>query len=262
MLQVALVSPEDPKTKGMVYQVNQIAEANAATTPGMVYRAKAIYDPSDPHVKGMVHQITLVTPGPSVKGKVYNVVIDGSLLVPDDYEELECLESDGTKYIDTGIKLASTDIVETEFKNTTANDYGAVYGVYAIGQSSAFYANVTYYGYDVTNNKVNTNIAVDTAWHKIRHDFIDGVLSVDGVNTEFTPFEFTNTVNNYLFARYYNGSYGYGLKGCIKRYKVYREGVLILDLVPCERKVDNAQGMFDRVSETFVELGGGLDPDQ
>lgn len=84
MLQVTLVSPDSPATKGKVYQVNQISADNAATTPGMVFHAKAIQDPSDPSVKGMVHQITLVTPGTSVKGQVYNMVIDGDLSAPDE----------------------------------------------------------------------------------------------------------------------------------------------------------------------------------
>ena len=172
--------------------------------------------------------------------------------LPDGYTKLQYIQSSGIECIDTGIKLASTDVIEVELKNTASSSYGAFYGVYAVGQSSAFYGNQTYYGYDSANNKIDMGVAVDTNWHSVKHDFVNGILSLDNTVRNFTPFTFSNTVNNYLFTRYYNGSYGYYLSGAIRKYKVIRNGILIQNLVPARRNSDNAVGMYDIVNKSFL----------
>jgi hypothetical protein len=178
--------------------------------------------------------------------------------LPLGYQPYEYITANGNKWLNTGVKLASTDIIETEFKNSSTTGYGALYGVFALGDSSAFYANGTYYGYDVANNKVNTGVDVDTEWHTLRQDFGNGVITLDGNDTTYTPFEFENTRDNYLFARFYNNSYGYGFKGSCKRFKVFRNGVLICDLIPVVQLSDNAIGMYDLVNNVFRgNLGTG-----
>ena len=176
--------------------------------------------------------------------------------LPVGYTLVEGITATGTQYIDTGVKIASTDTVETEFKNSTSTDYGAVYGIYATGESSAFYANTTYYGYDASNSKVNTNVAVDNRWHTVIHDFVNGTLQVDDTTVAFTPFEFANTTNNGLFTRFYNGSYGYFFKGSVKSHKITRNGVVIFNAVSAQRDSDSALGMYDLVSGTFFTNDG------
>ena len=178
--------------------------------------------------------------------------------LPLGYQPYEYITASGNQWLDTGVKLANTDIVETEFKNSSSTSYGALYGVFAMGDSSAFYANGTYYGYDVVNNKVNTGISVDTNWHTLRQDFGNGIITLDGSDTTYTPFEFDNSKNNYLFARYYGSSYGYGFNGSCKRFKVIRNGVVICDLIPVVQLSDNAIGMYDLANDVFcgnVESG-------
>ena len=202
------------------------------------------------------------TPTPTIPVDI--VCNNGALKVrhqsglPLGYQPYEYLTASGNQWLNTGIKLASTDITETVFKNTSTTGYGALYGVFAMGDSSAFYANGTYYGYDSANGKVDTGISVDTSWHTLRHDFGNGVITLDGNDTTYTPFEFDNTKNNYLFARYYNNSYGYGFKGSCKRYKVIRNGVVICDLIPAIQLSDNAIGMYDLINDKFRDnIGTG-----
>lgn len=202
---------------------------------------------------------------PSSASPVDIVCNNGTLKVrhqsglPMDYQPYEYITASSTQWLDTGIKLASTDIVEAEFQNSARTGYGALYGVFAQGDSSAFYANGTYYGYDVSNGKVDTGISVDTAWHTLRFDYANGVITLDGNDTTYTAFVFENTKNNYLFSRYYGGSYGYGFKGSCKRFKVFRNGVLICDLIPVMRLSDNAVGMYDLVQDEFREnIGSGV----
>ena len=165
--------------------------------------------------------------------------------LPAGYTELEYIEGTGTQRIDTGIKITSNDIIETEFKNTSSTRNGSLYGVFAAGNSSAFYANDTYYGYNVVNGKVDTNVSVDTTWHNVIHNFVDGTLKLDNTTVEFAPFSFANNVNSHLFARYYNGTYGYYFSGYVKKHKITRNGVVIINLIPARRDSDGVVGMYD-----------------
>ena len=91
--------------------------------------------------------------------------------LPSGYKLLEYVGSSGAAYVVTDVFLASTDVVEAEFRNNSTTGYGSLYGVFKLGDSSALYANQTYYGYDESNNKVDTDLRVNTDWHSSRHDF-------------------------------------------------------------------------------------------
>lgn len=195
------------------------------------------------------------TPTPSTPADI--VCNNGTLKVrhqsglPIGYQPYEYITASGKQWLNTGVKLASTDVIETEFKNSSSTGFGALYGVFAVGDSSAFYANGNYYGYDIANGKIDTGVSVDTEWHTLRQDFGNGIITLDGNDTTYTPFEFENTKDNYLFARYYNNSYGYGFKGSCKRFKVFRNGVLICDLIPVVQLSNNEAGMYDLVNNVF-----------
>lgn len=176
--------------------------------------------------------------------------------LPLGYTLLEYISANNGPYIETDIKIASTDIVETEFANNSSTGYGALYGIYDTGQSSAFYANQTYYGYDAANNKVDTGVSVDTNWHTAVHNFVDGTLTLDGNIVSFTPFSFTNSVNNAIFARYYNGSYGYFFRGKIRKHKVTRGNTVLCDMVPVRNDSTNELGLYDLINDRFWTNSG------
>lgn len=175
--------------------------------------------------------------------------------LPPGYKRLEYIESTSNQYINTGFKLSSTDVIETRFKNTASGGAGALYGIFKSGESSTLYANGTYYCYNSSNAKVNTGISVDTNWHESVQDFTNGVLTIDGVDTTYTPYTFTNTSNAPLFARIYNSAVGYYFVGRIAYWKVYRYGELYMDLVPCIDP-NNEVGMYDTIGGTFYGNSG------
>lgn len=175
--------------------------------------------------------------------------------LPPGYTRLESIKATGSQYINTELKVASTDIILARFKNTSASGAGGIYGVYKAGESSALYANATYYGYDENNTKVNTGVSVDTSWHETTHNFVSGKLIIDNTETSFTPFTFTNTNNCPLFARTYNNAIGYYFSGEIAYWKVYRNGVLYMNLVPCKDPNDEV-GMYDTVNGRFYGNSG------
>ena len=176
--------------------------------------------------------------------------------LPSGYTLLDSVGGSGSQWVITNTYLASTDVVECEFRNSTTTGYGAVYGIYKTGDSSALYGNQTYYGYDVANNKVDTGVAVNTDWHTTRHDFVNGTLTIDDTTVTFEPFEFANSTKNAVLSRYYNGSYGYGWKGYVRKFKVTRGNEVICDLLPCKNEQDVA-GFYDLVAETFYAPTGG-----
>lgn len=176
--------------------------------------------------------------------------------LPSGYKLLEYVGGSGLQYIITDVYLASTDVVECEFRNSTTTGYGAVYGVFKLGESSALYGNQTYYGYNAANDKVNTGIPVDTEWHLARHDFVNGTLTVDDTTVTFTPFEFVNSTQNAVLSRYYNNSYGYNWKGYIRKFKVTRNGEVVCDLLPAKNSNDVA-GLYDLATGNFYTATGG-----
>lgn len=176
--------------------------------------------------------------------------------LPSGYKLLEYVGSSGSAYVVTDVYLASTDVVEAEFRNNSTTGYGSLYGVFKLGDSSALYANQTYYGYNESNDKVDTDLRVNTDWHSSRHDFVNGTLTIDDTTVTFTPFEFENSVKNAVLARYYNNSYGYIWKGFIRKFKVTRGGEVICDLLPAKNESDEA-GLYDLISGTFYTATSG-----
>lgn len=176
--------------------------------------------------------------------------------LPNGYTLLDCVGGNGSQYVITDVYLSSTDVVECEYRNSSTTGYGAIYGIYKNSDSSALYGNQTYYCYDEANNKVDSDISVDTEWHESRHDFVNGTLTIDGAITSFTPWEFTNSTKNAVLSRYYNGSYGYNWKGYIRKFKVTRGNEVVCDLLPCKDSSDVA-GLYDLVTSTFYTPTGG-----
>lgn len=195
------------------------------------------------------------TPSPSAPADI--VCNNGTLStiahesgLPLGYTLLDSVGCSSSNDITTPIYLASTDVVECRFRNSATTGYGALYGTFAMGDSSAFYANGTYYGYNVSNTKVDTGIDVDANWHTLRHDFVNGKITIDEQTTTFTPFTFTNSKAMHIFSRYYNGSYGYYWKGYISYFRVYRNGELFCDYIPA--KYNGDVGVYDLVNEEFL----------
>ena len=172
--------------------------------------------------------------------------------LPFRYKKVEYITASWNQWLNTWIKLASTDIVEAEYRNSSSSWFWALYWVFAVWDSSAFYANWTYYWYDVVNNKVNTWVNVDTSRHSVRQDFGNWVITLDNVDTTYTPFTFDNNKDNYLFSRYYNNSYWYGFKWSCRKYRIYRWWELICDLIPViDTQNNNEPWMYDLVSGKF-----------
>lgn len=183
--------------------------------------------------------------------------------LPNEYQEVEYIESSGTQYIDFGIQPTTNMKFEMDFQGTNNNVGQMFFGgrnsgdgnpnsSFVFGRSNAgqFYAQ-----YDSVNNVVRT-LEFDLLRHItiLSKDgwYIDGVLYRD-----YPEATSLNSIYNFLCFAGYNGTetilYGY-----MKFYggKLYNNNVLIRNFIPCYRKSDSVIGLYDTVNKVFYTNAG------
>lgn len=184
-----------------------------------------------------------------------HVVVGHNL--PDEYQEVEYIQSGGTQYIDTGInpKIKPRLVVNMMLLNSADQDY---WGNKAIDGSS-YFANfaggiLMYYRYGRTSS---INTGVSAPFNEFHEWDVSDAIYLDKVKLHTTPNVYTynaNQSNIYLFrsARSYGNfraSY----------FILYDGDEKVREYYPCYRKSDNAVGLFDKVSNTFFpNLGSGV----
>lgn len=189
--------------------------------------------------------------------------------VPSQYEVKEYLESDGYAQIDSGIRFTQGDKIDMvgRFINPQHDDGLICMTPWNQGSNSRFmFAVATQGGSRVESfcmaynthpggeNRVSPYFAPDTEYHRWTYDNLtltidDGVSSL--TNTEVYPDDSRITGTIYLFRRFSDAC-----KVAIKYYNHWRNGQLIASYVPVMRKSDGALGMYDMVSDKFLENVG------
>lgn len=195
-------------------------------------------------------------------------------VLPSEYQRLEYIESDGTsQYIDTGVSPASylnslrieldaqfTDISRTGYllssgyyNSTAANRKNILIGV--LSTDSTFRM--------LNGNQTSQYVslgAADTNRHLFVIDQTSKYYKIYN-NIKFTSTVSSSLVNNIiLFAKYDSDNSGSAINsfcsGRIYGCKIYNNGTLIKNLVPCFRKSDDEIGMYDLVSSAFLTNSG------
>lgn len=177
--------------------------------------------------------------------------------LPDEYQEVEYIQSGGTQYIDTGInpKIKPRLVVNMMLLNSADKDY---WGNKAIDGSS-YFANfaggiLMYYRYGKT---ASINTGVGAPFNEFHEWDVSDAIYLDKVKLYTTNNVYAynaNQSNIYLFksARSYGNfraSY----------FILYDGNEKVREYYPCYRKSDNAIGLFDKVSNTFFpNLGSGI----
>jgi len=185
----------------------------------------------------------------------------GNSRLPIEYQEVSHLVFDGNQYIDTGVLTSNTIGYDIEFSTTTA--YKGLIGarMHAGPDGSGFvicsfytaagnipYGYVSYGGQTLA--KAFTINCLDGNKHKIILN--DTTFTIDGVDQEVTRGVGTNFYSVHL-----GGWTNYGtidsriFIGNIDSCKIYDNGSLVRDLVPCYRKSDNKPGFYDLANNVF-----------
>ena len=194
-------------------------------------------------------------------------------ILPDEYQEVEYIETNKNQYIDTGV-IPNQDtgfdidfLVKDSF-TSSANTSGSIFGVRSSWSDS---------------NKTGTNMFQLTTYSNITSSFADGAMAFgsqkyasgmtqnermtislrngvytkpDGTEIQLDTTNFTapNTMYLFMLRGYSNEKAGVKLYS----FKMYDGNTIIRDFIPCYRKNDNVIGLYDLVNNVFyTNLGTG-----
>lgn len=179
--------------------------------------------------------------------------------LPIEYEPVEFIESTGTQFIDTGLKLTSEYSVELDYQITNASQkrtglFGSV-GTNTNGRYGSLISpsnSQLEHGYGATNTYYQTGLP-DLNRHLLKQEknklYVDGELIYTFPTSTFSAtsnaylcnFNFTNY--NPAKARYYGAKFWDGDE-------------LIRNFIPCYRKADGEAGLYDTVTKSFFTNQG------
>lgn len=183
--------------------------------------------------------------------------------LPSGYKRLEYIQSSGTQYIDTGFipnQDTRIDIDAIPLSVTETGDgsgfipYGA--GVSSNNRAFECYSSLSQYefNYDGQSNFVGSSAVGQRL--QISHNKNNVSLIVNGgtpITINFTYRAFTAPYTMTLFAIHRSSP----LRGFMKLYscKIYDNGTLIRDYIPCQ-KPDGTIGLWDDVNSVFYGNAG------
>lgn len=200
------------------------------------------------------------------EGSVHSICCDGVTIwkkhdLPPGYTPLDYIETTGTQYIDTGFVPNQDTRVVCDFMLTEIVNLGGIYGARRTVVADDFSFRTSYSSavghrwQPCYNNEYGTftDVPVDTEWHTADQNknefFFDGVLQSVCTYAEFSaPRPITiGAIKN-------NASINYS-KGRFRCFKIYDNGALIRELVPC-RNPDGQAGMYDKRNAVFYGNAG------
>ena len=185
--------------------------------------------------------------------------------LPDGYTELEYIQSTGTQYIDTGVKVSTNNRVELDlqFTDISTGQINGGYYMYQVGSTSYTARNdigvsgiTNYFFLGASAESITTNVTKDTNRHKFMVDARTGEWSIDDVSGSVTPVSHEDsTVNVFIGARQGSTSISSYCYEKIYNVKIYNFGNLVRNMIPCKNS-SNVIGMYDLVNDTFYTNQG------
>lgn len=186
-------------------------------------------------------------------------------LLPSEYQEVEYIESSGTQYINTGLKLTQNHSVEMAIQNLT-NASAKIFGSRTSATSNNFSVLTGLVGGTLSlvtdfQNYSNNRLSVDITNNlndKYTIKINNSKMIINDTEKAITTYSnFTTPSNAYIFSA--SGTYPAGyVNASTKLYycKIWNGTTLIRDYVPCYRKSDNEPGLYDLVNNVFYTNAG------
>ena len=180
--------------------------------------------------------------------------------LPSEYQAVEYIESTGTQHIDTGINADNKlrvwlDMQYTGFPYDNINFGAIVTSPSIIRYHMSIQSTSLKPFFNTTSYTVGTR---DTNRHIIDMNPSAGIFSLDGVNTTVGSASFNVGMNFWLFGRNSNADiYHSNMK--LYRCKMYYNGILVRDFIPCYKTADTTIGLYDLVNNVFyANIGEGV----
>lgn len=187
--------------------------------------------------------------------------------IPNEYQEIDYIESTGTQYINTGYYATANTRIELEAMvtdNSNANSWTQITGTKRYYHDSnsfqiAYNTNTEYlaidYGTNGTTFENNANfISKNTKFKVIIENNNHKINNNTGTNNG----EFSGTVNYpiWIFSTNNYGNPENPFKGRIYSYKIYENNTLMKNFIPCYKRATNEVGLYDTISNTFYSNQG------
>ena len=181
---------------------------------------------------------------------------ENSKILPDGYTQLDYIQSSGTQYIDTGFKPNQDTrlIIAVDFSQTA--EWKWIFGARQDASLNAFgfllQGNSKYrfdYGASTNNLSYNPtgNMTIDINKNNC---YIDDTLASTATYTNFTT-----PVSCFLFGNNNNGTYRNGATLKMYSCKIYDNGALIRNFIPCKNP-SGVVGLYDIVGNQFYQNNG------
>lgn len=179
-------------------------------------------------------------------------------ILPSGYQEVDYIESSGTQYIDTGMKLNQDSGVELKVSNIT---YGStkLFGSRSSATSNNYSILTTASGMvldfqNYNNNRLSASGLVDPIYLSMNNQKLEANSSSKNIGT-YT--NFTTPGNAYIFNGAGSFPAGYtNAKARLYYCRLYDNGTLVRNFIPCYRKSDNVVGLYDIVNNQFYTNAG------
>lgn len=198
--------------------------------------------------------------------------------LPVGYTEVEYVQNTGTSYLDIAFKPNTNTRVLTEMQAVSSSDYPRLFGAGAWNAAAGI--NLAYQSDGGTNN-IHISWYGRTSWsyytsftfdyNKHTYDLNKNYMYRDetlvGSTSYTTSYQSTDNLGIFTYigsGRPSSSSY-WGrehFKGKMYSFKVYDNGTLVRDLVPCVRDNDNEVGAYDIVNDVFYTVPTGYTTDK
>ena len=182
--------------------------------------------------------------------------------LPDEYTQLNYIESTGTQYIDTGYKANQKTEYEVEFSYSEmiSSSNGFVLGSRISSNSeniSLTCDSGTIFigrGNKYTSANITTNVNQKYIIKVVENSITRDGTVINNIANEFG--DGTGTYNVRLFNCNQNGQSYRTFKGKIYYCKIWDNGELVREFIPCKRNSDSVLGMYDTVNNVFYTNAG------
>lgn len=201
------------------------------------------------------HKIGSVYLGSVGVGKVFlgnDLVFQGGL--PAGFTQLQYVSTDSTAYIDTGIAGATDLEIHTEFYVNNYIQYAAIYGNWVddnhVSNRTILATQVALFVAGGANG--GTQVGRFTLGSKHTLNVTSQRANLDGVNTTLSAASLTANTNNICLGNRSLTNFitrDIGLR--IYSFSIRKNGVYVVNYVPCKRDSDSAIGFYDFVSGSF-----------
>lgn len=176
--------------------------------------------------------------------------------LPEDYTQVEYIQSSGTQYIDTGFIANHNTRVIMDFEVTgSASELHTMFGtrVSATERAYAFLWNKTLFR-SYYNDIYDHEWRIDLAGRRIV-DKNKETTTFDGQTYSFEEKSFTTPASLKLMASDNNGTIEWYMVGRVYSCQIYDNDVLVRDYVPCANASGTA-GLYDLVNDKFYGNAG------